>query len=123
MSPRVTAAVEYAQRHEEGETGLNTVASPRAVIDSTGSLISAYGIVRPFGAGRKTPHPLSLLARYDRVTVNTATDRRYDVIIGGLIWDLSAKASLSIDYQENNPVRGSPIAPSKTWFAHFVARF
>ena len=123
LHPRLTAAVEYAQRREEGETGLNTVASPRAVRDSTGSLISAYGIVRPFKSAAKNPHPFSIIARYDRVTVNTDNDHRYDVFIGGLGWDLSSKASLSLDYQENNPVTGAPIASSKTWFAHFVARF
>lgn len=123
LNPRLTAAIEYAQRREEGELGANTVASPRAVIDSTGNLFSAYGMVRPFRSSGKTPHPLSLVARYDRVTVNTDNDHRYDVIIGGVIWDLSTKASFSLDYQENNPVEGSPIAPSKIWFAHFVARF
>jgi hypothetical protein len=55
--------------------------------------------------------------------VNTDTNARYDVVIAGLIWDLSSKASFSLDYQENNPIAGNPIAPSRTWFAHFVARF
>jgi hypothetical protein len=123
LHPRLTAAVEYARRFEEGETGANTVASPRAVTDSTGTLVSAYGIVRPFRSDGKNPHPFSILARYDRVTVNTDNDRRYDVFIGGMAWDLSSKATVSLDYQENNPVNGNPIAPSKTWFAHFVARF
>jgi hypothetical protein len=63
------------------------------------------------------------MARWDRVNVNTDSDSRYDVVIAGLIWDLSSKVSMSVDYQENNPVEGSPIASSKTWFAHFVARF
>ena len=63
------------------------------------------------------------MARWDRVNVNTDNDSRYDVVIGGVIWDLSSKVSMSVDYQENNPVEGTPIAASKTWFAHFVARF
>jgi hypothetical protein len=123
LNPRFTAAAEYAQRHEEGETGLNTVASPRNVIDSTGSLVSLYGIVRPFKSAGKNPHPLALLARYDHVTVNRDNDHRYNVFIGGVTYDLSSKASVSLDYQSNEPVTTGAIARSHTWFAHFVARF
>jgi hypothetical protein len=121
--PRATAAVEYAGRKEEGETGANTVASPRAVIDSTGSLFSAYATVRPFKPVGKSPHPLGVIARYDHVTVNTDNEHRYNVFIGGLLWDLSSKASVSLDYQANEPVSGNAIARSHIWFAHFVARF
>jgi hypothetical protein len=121
--PRISAGTEYASRREEGELGSNALGSPRVVIDSTGTLASVYALVRPFRYADAKPHPLSLMARYDRVNVNTDADRKYDVIIGGLIWDLTSKVSMSVDYQENNPTSGSPIAPSKTWFAHFVARF
>jgi hypothetical protein len=122
--PRVTVGIEYASRSEEGESGLNTVASPRAVTDSTGNLVAGYAIVRPFAlANMSATSPLSLVARWDRVTTNTASDWKYDVVIGGIIWDLSKKASFSLDYQETTPVEGNPIAPVKTYFAHFVARF
>ena len=123
LGPRLTAAVEYASRKEDGEAGANTVASPREVTDSTGTLFSAYALARPFPSVSGKPHPLSLMARWDRVNVNTDRDSKYDVVIAGLIWDLSSKVSLSLDYQENNPVDGNPIASSKIWFAHFVARF
>jgi hypothetical protein len=123
LDPRLTAAVEYASRKEEGEIGANTLSSPREVTDSTGTLFSVYALARPFPSADKRPHPLSLMARWDRVHVNTDRDSRYDVVIAGLIWDLSSKASMSLDYQENNPVEGNPIASSKIWFAHFVARF
>jgi hypothetical protein len=123
LNPRLTFGIQYASRQEQGELGSNTSASPREEIDSTGTLASGYALLRPFKSGDAKPHPLSLLARYDRVTVNTDSDARYDVIIGGLIWDLTTRLSASLDYQENNPVNGSPIAPSRIWFAHFVARF
>jgi hypothetical protein len=123
-SPRLTLGAEYASRHEEGELGNNTPASLRNVVDSTGTLASAYALVRPLMfRDAAVVHPLSLMARYDRVITNTDKDARYDVIIAGIIWDLSSKASVSFDYQETNPVRGAPIATSKTYFAHFVARF
>lgn len=123
LDPRLTLAVQYASRREEAELGANTAASPRSVTDSTGTMLSAYALARPFPSVGAKPHPLSLLARWDRVKVNTDTDARYDVVIAGLVWDLSSKASFSLDYQENNPIDGNPIAPGKTWFAHFVARF
>lgn len=122
--PRLTAGVEYARRQEQGESGLNTVASPRSVTDSTGTLVSGYAIVRPLAfANGAADSPLSLVARYDRVTTNTRTGWKYNVVIGGVVWDLSKKASVSLDYQETTPVTGAPIAPVKTYFAHFVARF
>ncbi len=123
LDPRLTVGAEYASRHEQGERGSNTSSSPRLVTDSTGTLASVYAVVRPFPSPNSTPHPFSLIARYDRVTPNTSSDARYEVIIGGLAWDLSSRASLSLDYQENNPVAGSAIAPNRTWFAHFVAKF
>ena len=123
LHPRLTFGAEYASRIEEGELGNNTAASPRAVVDSTGTLISGYASVRPFRSSGTKPHPLSLLARYDRVTVNTDTDDKYEVFIGGLIWDLNSRVSMSLDYQENNPIQGAPITAGRTWFAHFVARF
>ena len=123
IDPRFTFGAEYASRQEQGELGSNTAASPRSVIDSTGTLVSGYGVVRPFDNEAGKPHPLSLIARYDRVTTNTDKDSRYNVIIGGAAWDLSSKASVSLDYQANEPVSGSPVARSHTWFAHFVARF
>ncbi len=122
-APALTMAVQYASRREEGENGSNTQASPRAVIDSTGTLLSAYALVRPVMLRRDKLHPLSILARYDRVTTNTDSDARYDVVIAGIIWDLTSKASISLDYQEATPVRGSPVSATKTYFAHFVARF
>ena len=123
LNPRLTFGAEYASRREEGEIGDNTTLSPRAVRDSTGTLVSVYGTVRPFASRNARPHPLSILGRYDRVNANTDSDRRYDVVIAGLIWDVSSKVSVSLDYQENNPVRNSPIARSHLWFAHLVARF
>ncbi|HVF39327.1 MAG TPA: hypothetical protein VM939_05455 [Gemmatimonadaceae bacterium] len=119
LNPRLTFGVEYASRIEEGESGLNTVTSPRAVTDSTSSLLAGYAIVRPISAQSR----LSLLGRYDRVTTNTSTDSKYHLVIAGLIWDFSRRASLSLDYQETTPIEGSPVAPVKTYFAHFVARF
>ena len=123
-TPRLTVAAQYGSRIDEGEAGLNTPSSPREVTDSTGTVVSAYAIARPFNSrGPSRPHPLSLLLRYDRVTTNTRTDDAYDFVIGGAIWDLSSRLSVALDYQEATSREGSPVAPTRTWFAHFVARF
>jgi hypothetical protein len=123
VHPRFTIGAEYAARHDEGETGNNTSGSPREVVDSTGTLLSFYGVARPFMKAGADTHPLSLVARYDRLNSNTESDNKYEVIIAGVIWDLSKKASLSIDYQENNPLDANSIARAHTWFAHLIARF
>lgn len=122
-TPALTMAIQYASRREEGENGANTATSPRTLTDSAGTLISGYAIVRPMVLGGARSHPLSFLARYDRVVTNTVTSSRYNLVIAGLIWDLTSKASVSLDYQVATPSRGSPISPTRTYFAHFVARF
>ncbi|HEX6575488.1 MAG TPA: hypothetical protein VF042_11010 [Gemmatimonadaceae bacterium] len=123
LHPRFTFGAEYATRREEGELGNNTAASPREVTDSTGTLWSVYGVVRPLKSTTAAPHPLSLIARYDRVTTNANNDNRYDVLISGVSWDLSNKVSAAVDYQATEPKRGNTVARTHTWFAHFVARF
>ena len=123
IHPRATVAVEYANRRDEGETGNNTVDSPRSLIDSTGQVISAYAVVRPLKTNSTIPHPLSVIARYDRVRTNDDPNSRHRVIIGGIAWDLSRSASMSLDYQDTKPVDPGAVAPSRIWFAHFVARF
>lgn len=122
--PRLTLGLDYARRRDQGESGLNTVASPRAVTDSTGDLISAYAVARPFQMmDTKSTIPLGLVARLDRVKPNTATNMTYDTFIGGVLWDLSKKTSLSLDYQQQIPRNGSTAAMSKTFFVHWVANF
>lgn len=122
-APWISGGAQYAERIEEGEDGLNTSASPRSVTDSTGSLASVYAIFRPFARVRTDSHPFAVVARLDRVTTNTDSNAAYDFIVAGLIWDFSKRASIALDYQEVSPVEGRPIAPARTWFAHFVARF
>ncbi len=119
-----TAAAQYARRVEQTESGANTTVSPRSVADSTGVLTSAYLVLRPFlRKGAKSPLPLSVIGRFDRVVSSQQTSATYNVVIGGLIWDLSKNVSLSVDYQETTPVKHNPVSPVKTYFAHLVARY
>jgi hypothetical protein len=64
-----------------------------------------------------------LLARYDRVTTNSDAGNYYDLIVAGVLWDFTSKLSASLDYQGATPREGQPVARTRTWFAHFVARF
>jgi len=123
--PRLVVGLDYAQRMEQGEgTSLNTPASPRTVIDTTGTLFSAYSVVRPFQiADAKSTIPFGIVGRYDRVKPNTSRDGHYNVLIAGLIWDLSKRSSISLDYQEQTPHSGAVIAATKTYFLHLVANF
>jgi hypothetical protein len=123
-TPALAFGAQYAQRIEEGEAGNNTPASPRLLTDSTGTLSSGYAIVRPIVAlTAAKSHPLSLVARWDRVTSNTDTDDAWDFFVAGAIWDLNAKASVSVDYQEASSARGQPMPLSRTWYFHIVARY
>ncbi|MEP6990558.1 MAG: hypothetical protein ABJA80_06460 [bacterium] len=137
--PRLVLGAEFAQRHDGGEQGLNTTASPRTATEITGRLLSGYTVVRPFAlANASGKSPFGLVARYDRVTPASstsgyvlpaapATDNAYHILIGGLFYDLSPKAQIALDYQEAlNSATGLALAPptqSKTVFAHFVVNF
>ena len=131
--PRLTLGAHYVQFKGQGETGLNTQASPRAVVDTTGHAYSLYGWLKPLAlfdtAAAATR--LGVIARYDKVTTNTDTDGQFHVFIGGLTFDLNKRASLSFDYQEQlsdtypvvNGATITPTPPLKTWFAHMVVNF
>jgi hypothetical protein len=135
--PRLQAAVQYATRHDQSETGANTLASPRSVIGTTGHLLSGYTAMRPLafvnGTGKS---PFGIVARYDQVKPTAATDNitpapptdnAYHTIIGGVFFDLSQKVQIALDYQEslasNNGTSSAPPAQAKGYFAHFVVNF
>ncbi|HJU64227.1 MAG TPA: hypothetical protein VJ596_01060, partial [Gemmatimonadaceae bacterium] len=122
--PRLTVGMEYSRRLDEGELGENTSASPRVLTDSTGRIMSAFAIVRPFRlADPASRVPLALLGRWDEITPNTDADARARLIIAGLAWELSSRLSLSLDYQELAPRRASVPNETTTWFLHLFANF
>ena len=122
-NPRLLLAAQYAARSDEGESGSNTAVDPRVLVDSTGRIVSAYAVVRPFATNAGFARTLSLLGRVDRVTTNRAKDERHSLAIGGIAMDLTRATSISIDYQEQLPNDGGPAAPSKAVFLHLIARF
>jgi len=135
--PRLVLGAEYAQRHDNGELGLNTAASPRSLTETTGHLLSAYAVVRPLSfVAENGQSKFGVIARYDAVHPTSSTagfttvpssDNAYHTGIAGVFWDLSQKAQIALDYQEslasNNGVSSAPPAQSKAYFAHFVVNF
>jgi hypothetical protein len=94
------------------------------VVDSTGTLLSAFAIARPFEwliPGQTSR--LALLGRYDRFRFNDDAAPAARLIIAGLIWDLDRRLSLAADYQQLLPRDGAAGTDTKTWFLHAVASF
>jgi hypothetical protein len=129
--PRFTLGAQYAGFKGESEAGLNTQFAPRAVIDTSGHLVSGFAIAKPLALLDTAYSRFGVLARYDKVTTNTTTNAKYHVFIGGLLFDLTRRATISFDYQEQlgdnfpvvNGVTIVPTPPLKTWFVHVVANF
>lgn len=122
--PRLVLGGDFAVRSDGGETGANTAASPRVAVDSSGRLISGFAVLRPLHfSDTKASSPLGLVARWDRFKPNTNTAAFSNIIIGGVLWDLNQRASVSLDYQEQTPHYGTVVAPAKTYFLHLVANF
>ena len=135
--PKLTLGAELAQRHEDGETGQNTVLAPRAETETTGRLLSGLAVVRPFAfASASGRSPFGIVARYDHVkpTVKTsgfpappAPSNAYHNLIAGVFYDISQRAQLALDYQESlasdNGASSAPPSQSKGYYAHFVVNF
>jgi hypothetical protein len=125
---RFTGGAEFAQRVEELESGANTALLPRTVRTRTSDLMSAFAIVRPMELGDpKKRSRLGLFARWDDFTLDdvTATASSTDLIWGGVIWDLNARSSISLDYQKMPLTTGATNlkTPTNTLFVHWVTSF
>jgi len=129
--PRLTLGAHYVNFKGQSELGLNTQVSPRVVVDTTGHILSGFAIVKPLALFDTTYSRFGVVARYDKVTTNTSTDAWYHFFVAGLIFDLSRRASVSFDYQEQLPNTNTVVngvttlstAPAKTYFFHVVANF
>ena len=135
---RLTLGAEWAQRTETVELGSNTAASPRTTYDNSGTVTSAFAIVRPFELFADDPKqhsPFGIIARVDRfnpfsdqrsagpTTGNQTTSSANQLIIAGLFWDLNSKMTFSVDLQDLKPQGGSTTLESKVLFAHWQVAF
>ena len=122
--PRLSAGFDWATREDGSETGLNTILSPRAEVDSTRRLISGFATMKPFQLlNDQSAFPLGLIGRWDRYKPSTGASGYINTVIAGLTWDLNKKSALSLDYQEQTPENGVIAATTKTYFLHMVANF
>lgn len=136
--PRLTVAGEYARATTGTESGQNTVVSPRVRTDVDANLLYGFTVVRPLAfVNASGKSALALIARYDRYKpVDNLSDYSYHFVLGGLSYDISSRATLALDYQEQLPSSGAvlpaqtatgtvglPPANLKTYFAHFVVNF
>lgn len=136
--PRLTIAGEYARATTGTESGANTIVSPRVRTDVDANLLYGFTVARPLAFINGTnKSPLALIARYDRYKpVNNLSDYSYHFFLGGISYDISSRATLALDYQEQLPTSGAslpaqtstgtvglPPANQKTYFAHFVVSF
>jgi hypothetical protein len=136
--PRLTIAGELARATTGTESGANTIASPRVRTDVDAELLYGFAVVRPFAfATASGKSPFALIGRYDRYKpITSLDDYAYHFVLAGLSYDISSKATLALDYQEQLPSPDSvlptqtttgtvalPPAKLKTFFAHFVVNF
>jgi len=135
--PNLVIAGELTRQTTGGETGANTVQSPRVANTTTGRLLSGITLVRPFAfSSENRKSPFGLVGRYDHVTPSVSSTgfatpppsaNAYHFLIAGLFYDVSQKATLALDYQEalasNNGVSSTPPGQSKVYYAHFVINF
>jgi hypothetical protein len=126
--PRLTVAADVGRmRTVTDALGPGAVAT-RVVTDARANIVSVFGTLRPLAfvnsTGRST---FGLLARYDDVESDTANDDRYHFLIAGLVFDVNARSTLALDYQEQLANSGAPALPSpgsfRTVFAHVVVSF
>ncbi len=133
--PRLIMGGELSQRHDEGDLGDNTAAFPRTTTEVTARVLSGFAVVRPLAYVEPDgASPWGILARYDYLwpTANTAgfpqpppTSNTYHTLIAGVFADLSPRAQLALDYQEQLTSKGtsSPPNPIKGYYLHFVVAF
>jgi hypothetical protein len=137
--PRLTLGAEYAQRHEDGEQGANTLESPRTITGITGRYTSAFAVVRPLAFMNETGvSPFGFVGRYDHVKPSTSATGYVSplappvgngnhLLVAGIFYDLSQRAQMALDYQESlaadNGVSLAPTTQSKAYFAHFMISF
>jgi hypothetical protein len=67
--------------------------------------------------------PLKLLFRYDHVKPDRTAPAHARFVIAGIGFDLSRRASLWVDYQNQDPMSGSDAVDVKTLFVHGIVNF
>jgi hypothetical protein len=123
---RLIAGLDWAQRVEEVESGANTAGNPRAVSSRTSGLTSVFALARPAEWMNKDKQsPWGLVGRYDTFELNTSASPSgsNSFVVLGAFWDISARATLTVDLQQLDPKGASTTVATKTLFAHWNVSF
>jgi hypothetical protein len=67
--------------------------------------------------------PFGLIGRFDSFTLDGNLPAHNSFLVLGAIYDLTARTSFAVDYQELAPRDGSTTVRQATWFLHMVANF
>lgn len=120
---RLTGGVEYSQRIEDVEAGLNTVAVPRTVRNRTSDLVAAFALVRPLEIITGKQSRFGVFGRYDDFEFDDVTNSSNQVAWAGLFWDINARSTITVDLQEMRPITAGVRVPQRTAFIHWVANY
>ena len=122
--PRWTFGVHAARRVDVVETADTTVDVAPTTVTRTGSVFSAYTIVRPFSIGsRSATSPLWLVLRADAFKPNLDATGYQRLWIGGVSYDLNSRTSVTLDLQSGYPQEGLTGANTRVVFLHIIANF
>jgi hypothetical protein len=135
-----SAGLDWAERTDASEAGLNTVLSPRVETDSTGRLLDGYVVLRPVELLDQNAHSrVSLFLRHDRLSYNESpsssayagTHPYYAFVTVGGAYDVNQRITLALDWQTTTPegfppATGSNVRPApkaSVLFFHWQALF
>lgn len=117
--PRLRAGIQLGRRTEENDVTGSTIP-----VQIQGSVTSAFIAAKPGAlADPKKPGPIALVLRTDFVRPDDRTDARHRLLIAGVQFDLSTRASMSFDMQVNRPLSGSTAPDTRIGFLHLLANF
>jgi hypothetical protein len=122
--PRFVFGTELAMRMDQAETVADTITTTVPTrTDVTGRLLSSYVVLKPLALLGAGPSSWNVVFRYDHIKPNVDTPANHDFIIAGIGYDLSRRASLWLDYQNQDPKDGSTAADVKTLFVQAIVSF
>jgi len=123
--PRFVIGNQLAWKTDIAETVADTITTTVPTQNTVHAhLSSSFAIVKPVALlTGNASSPYNLVFRYDHIKPNDDTRPYHDFIIAGVGYDLNRRASLWLDYQNQDPKNGSTVADVKTLFIQAIVTF
>ena len=121
--PRLTIGLHYVRRVDVVEQADTTHDTTPHATTRTGSVTSAYVVVRPFAYGKSANSPFWVVLRADQIKPNVDANGYQRLWIAGASWDFSSRTSMTLDLQSGYPRDGLVAPDSKVVFLHIIANF